>query len=167
MSDSGEPKGTKKGGFVARIGTDQWLGITFIGVSLILNFVLIPYSIPVVRGFGSSTRLFPRIFSILIGVVGTSLLFSRSRTDASERPSLEKSQLARVFVTTSLTLGYILLIRTIGFVVATTFFLFIVILFFGERRWYLCLATSVVTSLVIKYILALPLGISLPTGLFF
>ena len=167
MSETGEPKGKKKGGFIAGIGTDQWLGITFICVSLMLNFVLIPHSIPVVRGYGSSTRLFPRIFSILIGVVGASLLFSRSHTDESERPSLDKSQLIRVFVIFSLALGYIVLIRTIGFVVATTLFLFIVIWFFGERRWYLCLATSVITSFAIKYILALPLGISLPTGLLF
>ena len=167
MSSSEEAKGTKKGGLVTRIGTDQWLGITFIGFSLLLNFVLIPTSIPVVRGFGSSTRLFPRIFSILIGVVGASLLFSRSPTGETERSSLDKIQLVRVFVIFSLALGYVLLIRIIGFVVATTLFLFVVIWFFGERRWYLCLATSIVTSFAIKYILALPLRISLPTGLFF
>ena len=68
--------------------------------------------------------------------------------------------------TTALLLSYILLLHPLGYLVATTLFLFLEARILGSRHWVRNGLFSVITSTVVYVLFNLVLRIGLPAGVF-
>jgi len=145
-----------------------WFGIFFIIISLLLIFIIIPDTVLDIKGFKTSPRLFPQIFSGLIGILG--LLFFLNNLKAGEKSEhyneISGKEVLRVLFTVLLGIAYIVLIKYIGFIVCTVILLFVLISYFGESNFKLTVLIAIFSALVIKGLLQVLLKINLPQGIF-
>lgn len=146
-----------------------WFGIFFIILSLLLIFIIIPNNVPNVKGFKQQPRLFPQIFSGLIGILGLLLFLNNVKAWQKFEPHSEiaSKEVLRVLFIMLLGIAYIVLVKHIGFIICTVILLFILISYFGESNFKLTVLIAICFTLAIKVLLQVLLKINLPQGIFF
>ncbi|WP_019588264.1 tripartite tricarboxylate transporter TctB family protein [Deinococcus apachensis] len=142
------------------------LGVTVLGLLLLLGTYQIPFGINAVVG----PRVFPLIVSVGLTALGVLLTVNALRGDRAEPAAEEDTDPnapvhlgAAGIVLGGFLLGTVLL-PTLGFVIGTAIMYFSVALAFGERRWLLMLVVSLLVALVTYEVFTRGLGLNLPPG---
>lgn len=140
------------------------LGVTLLGVLLLLGTLQIPFGINAVVG----PRVFPLIVSVGMTLLGALLTVNALRGERAEPAAEEDTDPnapvnlgAPAIILGGFLLGAVLL-PTLGFVLGTALMYFSVALAFGERRWLLMLAVALVVSLITYEVFTRGLGLTLP-----
>jgi len=114
-----------------------------------------------------SPWLFPMLLAVFAAALGAALLGGGCRETAARRD--EKSADApdgrralRVLAAALLVAAYCALLPLLRFLPATALFLAGMMLFLGERRWWVIAAVAVAAPLVLYALFALFLGVRLP-----
>ncbi|GMA15000.1 tripartite tricarboxylate transporter TctB family protein [Deinococcus metallilatus] len=142
------------------------LGVTLLGVLLLVGSFQIPFGINAVIG----PRVFPLIVSVGTTVMGVLLTVNALRGDRAEPAAEEDTDPdapvnlgAAGIILGGFLLGAVLL-PTLGFVLGTAIMYFSVAFAFGERRWGLMVFVSLVVALVTYLVFTHGLGLTLPPG---
>ena len=111
-----------------------------------------------------TSRTFPYILTAVGAACSLSILYSalRRRADARTRTTHDLRHWRACAGLVGLALIYTLLLTRIGFLVSTAGFLFLGIVFLGERRWQLVIPAAVLPPLIFWLLLELGLDIRLP-----
>ena len=146
-----------------------WFGIFFIILSLLLIFIIIPDNVPNVKGLRTQPRVFPQIFSRLIGILGLLLFLNNLKAGQKfERHSeISGKKVLRVLFIMLLGIAYIALIKHIGFIVCTVILLSFLTSYFGESNFKLTVLIAICSALAIKGLFQVLLKVDLPQGIFF
>lgn len=142
------------------------LGVTVLGVLLLLGSLQIPFGINAVVG----PRVFPLIVSVGTLALGLLLTVNALRGGRAEPAAEEDTDPnapvhleAAGIVLGGFLLGTVLL-PTLGFVLGTAIMYFSVALAFGERRWLMMLGVSLAVALITYEVFTRGLGLALPPG---
>lgn len=134
--------------------------------AVVYSQVNLPFENPF--GAGVGPRLFPQLagaIMILMSVYLLALLAWRRRTGALEDDEVMELDVAdhvRVGAVVAYVVGYMLFLRTVGFLVATTVVLFVTFATLGFRRYVFGFVLAVVFTVAIYALFSLALGMSLP-----
>ncbi|BDP41261.1 membrane protein [Deinococcus aetherius] len=142
------------------------LGVTVLGVLLLIGTLQIPFGINAVVG----PRVFPLIVSVGMTVLGALLTVNALRGERAEPAAEEDTDPnapvnlgAAGIILGGFLLGAVLL-PSLGFVLGTALMYFAVAYAFGERRWGLMVVVALVVALVTYEVFTRGLGLTLPPG---
>ena len=114
-----------------------------------------------------SARAFPRVVCILMVASSVWLLI-----DAITKPKLrapltaeEKVSFRRGVLAILCTLGYVLLFKTLGYIVSSVIVLFLMMLIFGNRKWKQMIIISIVFPVILYFAFKFGLKTPLPEGI--
>ena len=131
-----------------------WLGGSFIVLSLLLYFVLIPVEVADMGSVGLRPSFFPSMASILILVSSLCLVIVSIRT-IRKNGALHHWQIAlverrdiKVVLIMLLLVLFIVLFKYSNFLIASTITLIGLIRYFGEKRYLLNISVSLCSSIV-------------------
>ena len=113
-------------------------------------------------------NFFPQVLSILLLVASIALIVKAVK--GSEQKQLEetdKKGFIRALVALILAIGYIQIMQFLGFYLSTALFLYILMMYFGQKSQILYIASSILVSSVIYGIFHFFLKIPLPEGIFY
>lgn len=151
-------------------------------ISIIIFFIIIPTQIqnpPQVKSIFLKPTFAPRVFTILLGVLGLILLlkailkrkvglFKEEETEEAygdEKYTFEKEKLA-IFVLFICVIT-VILINYIGIVVSSIFFLVFIMMYFGQKRWLLIILVSVLVPIILFFFFHELANVMLPMGRLF
>ncbi|MEF2279125.1 tripartite tricarboxylate transporter TctB family protein [Deinococcus sp. YIM 134068] len=144
------------------------LGVTALGVALLVGSLQIPFGINAVVG----PRVFPLIVSVGMTVLGALLTVNALRGERAEPaveedidPTIPAHPGSALLILGGFLLGAVLL-PSLGFVLGTSIMYFSVAYAFGERRLLLILGVALALSLVTYLLFTRGLGLALPAGVF-
>ena len=112
-------------------------------------------------------NLFPQILSVGLGICAIILI-----VNATQGKSLVKEDriylhgFVRMVIAIVMCVGYLFLMQLIGFAIGTTVFLFVLMMFIGQKGLIKRITSSVAVSLIVWAIFRYFLIIPLPTGIF-
>ncbi len=113
-----------------------------------------------------SPWLFPMLLAVFAALLGAALLGgcreTAERRDEQSAGKPDGRRARRVFITALMAAAYCALLPLIRFLPATALFLAAMMLFLGERRWWVIAAVAVAAPLVLYALFALGLGVRLP-----
>ena len=113
-----------------------------------------------------SPWLFPMLLAVFAALLGAALLGgcreTAERRDEQRAGKPDGRRARRVFITALMAAAYCALLPLIRFLPATALFLAAMMLFLGERRWWVIAAVAVAAPLVLYALFALGLGVRLP-----
>ena len=142
-----------------------------VGVVLCILSVAIYLYAEQYAGRGVNTygpNFFPQVLSLMLFLSSVALIIQALRGKALKTlEEVNKSGLIRAAVTLMIAIGYVLLMKVLGFYLSTVLFLFVVMTYLGQKRlWIRILVTILVASAVyglFHYFLKIPL----PEGIFY
>ncbi|THF88705.1 tripartite tricarboxylate transporter TctB family protein [Deinococcus sp. KSM4-11] len=143
------------------------LGITVIGVLLLVGTLSIPFGINAVVG----PRVFPLIVgsgTLLLGLIMTALTLRGDRAEPSAEEDTDPDAPVDLSSPGVILGGFLLgsvLLAPLGFVIGTAIMYFSVAFAFGERRYGLMALVSLIVALVTYVVFTRGLGLTLPAGL--
>ena len=153
---------------------DRWIALIFVLFCCIYGYAafftmdqLLP---PFMQRNPVWPSTFPKILAILGVVVGFVVLFGLEKPDGTESaPSasdinyrrLHEYKLGQAIALLVLMIAYALLLRTVGFLIATTLFLAGGSFILGERRFHIMIPVAAVAALAVWYLVQEVLGIFL------
>ena len=113
-----------------------------------------------------SPWLFPMLLAVFAALLGAARLGgcrgTAERRDEQRAGKPDGRRARRVFITALMAAAYCALLPLIRFLPATALFLAAMMLFLGERRWWVIAAVAVAAPLVLYALFALGLGVRLP-----
>lgn len=142
------------------------LGVTVIGVLLLIGTTQIPFGINAVVG----PRVFPLIVAVgtlALGIVLTVQTLSGERAEPSAEEDTDPDAPADLKSPGIILGGFVLgsvLLAPLGFVVGTALMYFSVAYAFGERRYALMAGIALAVALVSYVVFTRGLGLNLPAG---
>ena len=142
------------------------LGITIIGVTLGYRTDFLEHY----NAGGSPTG--PELWPIVISAVMlfcSALLVRKSLKMKPEDDTpvvLWSEGSRRAYLSMIILFIYAIILKPLGFLIATTIMEFVFILWFSKKKWYICLIISVVVSAAIYVIFRYLLNVSLSFGIF-
>ncbi|WP_158734794.1 tripartite tricarboxylate transporter TctB family protein [Alteribacillus sp. YIM 98480] len=138
---------------------------------LFLVFMVFPENIPQGTGDrqGVSSGFFPTMAVTIIFI--TSILeaisLTRSKDKNEVRAIWSEGDVKRAAIIFAACITYVFIaLETVGFYIATPVFLIGVIWFLGEKSWWKLITAAVVVILIVHFLLAVQLGVTLPQGFF-
>ena len=144
------------------------LGITLMGVLLLLGTLKIPFGINAVVG----PRVFPLIVSIGTMALGGLLTVNALRGERAE-PGLEEDTDPDAPINHTnpaiILIGFLIgafLLQPLGFVIGTAVMYFSVAYAFSERRYGLMIGVALAVALITYVLFTKGLGLTLPPGIF-
>jgi putative tricarboxylic transport membrane protein len=126
--------------------------------NLISEVALEPEEIPPI--------FFPRIILFLLFCLSLIVIIKSLFGQAKFRFDLTWSGLQRMALVTLFMVGYMLIFKSVGFVLATALFLLAMTLFYGSRSWPKILAVCIIFPPIILVIFNKLFHVFLPKGLF-
>ena len=162
---------------MTRHRTDVFIGIAFLALSGLLFWASLDIRDFASVGVGAS--FVPRLIAGLFLLLGLALTITGSRSTIestyaeSDDPSSDTEDpifggpLA-VTITVLLMCGYVFIMQTLGFVIASIGYVFLQTLVLtknAEKRYVLFLVTSILSTIAAYYLFVVVFGISLPAGL--
>jgi putative tricarboxylic transport membrane protein len=122
-------------------------------------------------GFGTwkepGPGLLPSVFGILLSILSAVLFLttmkSRRKTQAIRFWEMEESWKPILFTLLAL-VGYMLLLKPIGFILTTFLFAFVLLKFIGQKRWFTSILIASIFSLTCYGLFSSLLGTPLPRG---
>ncbi|MGQ9508794.1 MAG: tripartite tricarboxylate transporter TctB family protein [Thermodesulfobacteriota bacterium] len=145
---------------------DIGIGIGLIFLSLWLYWYVGRYSSIEVYYYGPD--FFPRILSIIMVILGISLILNAWVGNVLKKiDRIDTKGFVRMLISIGICIGYLFLMKILGFTLATFIFLFILMTFLKQKgiivRILSCLITSIAIWMIFRYFLIIPLS----EGLFF
>lgn len=138
------------------------------GIAVIIASSLIDYRGALVISPG----FFPTLLGILIIILACALVFRKHSMKKAkksitseiidEEREVKHNPSIKVIALIGSCFIYILLLKYIGFIIATILFIAIVSMFLGERRWWMIILLSVLGSLFIYLIFEIGFKVYLP-----
>ena len=159
---------------------DGKVGIGIVGFALVVYFYLIPLGIeqPVGRkaavavglfkSVALSTRLFPALLTITLGVLGVLLILIDflKKKEISEKTFRQSTRIRyRSLITMGIVIAYFWLIPTMGYLYATILTLAMMIYCFGMRNWIRILLVATIFPFLLYLSIEKMMLIPLPTGM--
>ena len=126
--------------------------------NLISEVALEPEEIPPI--------FFPRIILFLLFCLSLAVITKSLFGQAKFRFDLTWSGLQRMALVTLFMVGYMLIFKSVGFILATALFIVAMTLYYGSRSWPKILAVSIIFPPIILFIFNKLFYIFLPKGLF-
>lgn len=157
---------------IKSVALDFWIGILLVWVCLLVYFVIIPREVQSEIQRGMAPNFFPKLSVIWVGAFSLFLLvkslFPRTGNDQSQESMFER-RLGRkgVVFTISLSILYLVLCSLISFVISTILALAILMWTMGERRWYIIVPATLMTTFGIYIIFGWLMSVQLPEGILF
>ena len=156
---------------------DQLSGFVFLAFSIFVYAA--SYTIKMTKADSLGPQFFPRVVSILMGVLALVQIFSSSRKNIREKnsstPKAEKTGFALnlpLLLSIALLVGYYLLLKPVGFVPLTIIYLFcqMYLLFprgaLKEKKLLIIsICTSVIVPFAVYYLFYYGFQIFLPAGI--
>ena len=138
------------------------LGITIITISS---------GYPTAADYGTGVPgpgLWPICISVVLLLCAALLMLKSFKIKPEEDEKLELWTVGtrRVYISMLVLAIYIILLEPLGFILATTAMLFAFIQWFGKKKWYISLAVSVVSTLIVYFAFKLLLNVPMSFGLF-
>ncbi|MHA7879015.1 MAG: tripartite tricarboxylate transporter TctB family protein [Saccharospirillum sp.] len=147
---------------------ERWLSLAFLIFCLLYGyaaFISIDAALPPFAKFSPVwPSSFPKILAVLGMILALGQLTVWHRTNPAgdiDRRNLGQYHWKITAAILALMVAYALLLRTLGFVLATVLFLVISAWVLGERRWLRLLCIAAVSSIAIWYLVDPVLGIFL------
>jgi len=153
---------------------DRWIALTFVAFCCAYGYAafftmdqLLP---PFMQRNPVWPSTFPKVLAVLGVIVGLIVLFGLEKADEKDaQPSatainyrrLHEYNLGQALMLLALMVAYALLLRPIGFLAATTLFIFIGSAILGERRWIAMFLSGAIASGLVWYLVQEVLGIFL------
>ena len=112
-------------------------------------------------------NFFPQILAIIMAICAIVLILKALQGKAlPKQESIYLKGFARMLVAIAICIGYLFLMQVIGFALGTVVFLFVLMMFIGQKGLLKRVASSVLVSLIVWAIFRYFLVIPLPTGMF-
>ncbi len=112
-------------------------------------------------------NFFPQILSILMGICGIVLIVRAMKGKVLPKTDrIDIQGFFRMVIAIGICIGYLFLMQVIGFAMGTSVFLYVLMMFIGQKGLVKRITSSVVVSLIVWAIFRFFLIIPLPTGLF-
>lgn len=112
-------------------------------------------------------NFFPQVLSIAMCICAIFLILRALQGKALERlDRINSKGFMRMVIAIAICIGYLFLMQVIGFAIGTCVFLFVLMLFIGQKGLAKRSASSIVVSLIVWAIFRYFLVIPLPTGMF-
>ena len=112
-------------------------------------------------------NFFPQVLSIAMCICAIFLILRALQGKTLERlDRINFKGFMRMVVAIAICIGYLFLMHVIGFAIGTCVFLFVLMLFIGQKGLVKRSASSIVVSLIVWAIFRYFLVIPLPTGIF-
>ena len=148
---------------------DQIAAVVLFIFSLVVYFVLIPFQVPPDR-LGLSSSFFPKISIIFIALLSIALFFqSRFTAAAAEQKKislLSKEEAKRVGIIFALMCSYILLLRFLGFFIATPLILGLMLYYCGQTKKMVFWPVVILLTAAIYIVFEYGMKLMLPVGIF-
>ena len=145
--------------------TDIGVGIILCILSAVVYLYAEQYSGRGVNQYGPN--FFPQTLSALLFVAAAALIFQALRGNALKSlEGINKQGLVRAAVTLLIAIAYLLLTNVLGFYVSTIIFLFVVMLYLGQKKHWLNALVSFLVASSVYSLLHLFLKIPLPQSMF-
>ena len=144
---------------------DIGVGVGLVVLSAWVFWYASAYSKATIYYYGPN--FFPQILSIAMSVCAIILILKafRGRT-LPQTESIHLRGFARMLIAIAICIGYLFLMQVIGFAMATGVFLFVLMMFIGQKGLTKRITSCVVVSLIVWAIFRYFLVIPLPTGIF-
>jgi len=139
------------------------IAITMIALSVLL--ILVASTYPAANQGVPGPGFFPTLLGI--GVIALSfgqLLVQRHEADIQVRLFCKEN--VPVFITMGLLVVYFLVLKYLGFRIATPLFLIAVMRLFQVKKWSVCILTAVLTTVCTYLVFSTLLSVQLPYGIF-
>jgi putative tricarboxylic transport membrane protein len=144
---------------------DIGVGIGLVILSVWIFWYASAYSKATIYYYGPN--FFPQILSIAMSVCAIILIVKAFQDKTlPQTESIHLRGFVRMLIAIAICIGYLFLMQVIGFAMATGFFLFVLMMFIGQKGLLKRVTSSVVVSLIVWAIFRYFLVIPLPTGIF-
>lgn len=145
----------------ADIGT----GIGLIILSAWIFWYASAYSKATIYYYGPN--FFPQAIAIATSICAIILILNAVRGKSLENPErIELKGFIRMVVAILICIGYLFLMQVVGFTIGTCIFLYVLMMFIGQRGIKKRIVSSLAVSLIVWAIFRYFLVIPLPTGMF-
>jgi putative tricarboxylic transport membrane protein len=112
-------------------------------------------------------NFFPQILALVMGLCAILLIINALRGKSLSRAdTINLKGFGRMLVAIGICIGYLFLMQVIGFAMGTSVFLFVLMMFIGQKGLVKRIASSVMVSILVWAIFRYFLVIPLPTGMF-
>ncbi len=111
---------------------------------------------------------FPRVLSVVMMILGLALILNALAGNSLKKTeTIDPRGFIRMLISIGICIGYLFLMKILGFASATFIFLFILMSFLKQRGIIIRILSSLITSIVVWTIFKYFLIIPLPEGVFF
>lgn len=112
-------------------------------------------------------NFFPQFLAIAMCICAIILILNAIKGKSMEKDDrIHLKGFIRMVISIGICIGYLLLMQVIGFAMGTSVFLFVLMMFIGQKGLVQRITSSVVVSLIVWAIFRYFLIIPLPTGMF-
>ncbi len=120
------------------------------------------------RGVNSyGPNFFPQALSMLLFVVSAAMIFKTLRSNTlTELEKINKAGFIRVVVTICISIAYMLIMQVLGFYLSTMLFLYVVMLYLGQKNHLVRILVSILVASAVYGLFYFFLKIPLPEGIF-
>ncbi len=148
----------------------------FIVIFAILLFVyIIPNHIVdnpklIVSNPAMSSRLFPYVLSIGLGIVGVAMMLAEivnKKAWSNKKHMINQTAIARVLALLGLALLYYWLMGILGYLLTSMLLLPVLMLFYGYRHYKVIVIVSIAFPLIMYYLFVTFMYVPLPKGILF
>ena len=148
---------------------DRWVALAVLGICLIYGytawFMMDGALPPIMKRLAVWPSSFPKVLSIA-GIILTSIVLlgvekGEEKVGDIDYRRLHEYKLGQALVLLGLMVAYAILLRPAGFLLATSGFLIGGSMILGERRWFVMIVVSMISTFGIWYLVQEVLGIFL------
>ena len=148
---------------------DRWVALAVLGICLIYGytawFMMDGALPPIMKRLAVWPSSFPKVLSIA-GIILSSIVLlgfekGEEKVGDIDYRRLHEYKLGQALVLLGLMVAYAILLRPVGFLLATSGFLIGGSMILGERRWFVMIVVSMISTFGIWYLVQEVLGIFL------
>ena len=112
-------------------------------------------------------NFFPQLLAIAMSICAIILIINATRGNSLESTDrIQAKGFIRMLIAIAICIGYLYLMQVIGFAIGTAVFLYVLMMFIGQKGQFKRITSSIAVSLIVWAIFRFFLIIPLPTGIF-
>ena len=145
---------------------DIGVGIVLCILSIVIYLYAGQYEGRGVNSYGPN--FFPQALASMMFLASVALIIQALRGKAlKDLEAMNKQGFIRATVTLVIAIGYVFLMKVIGFYLSTILFLFVVMMYLGQKKLWIRIAVSVLVATAVYSLFQYFLKIPLPEGIFY